>query len=169
MIFRRDDVSRENVSQVAATCASLFHGGDVVVLIGDIGAGKTTLVAEIAPLLGAKDQVTSPTFAIVAEYDLAEVQRGIKKIIHVDTYRLVGVNELYDLGLETIFAPDALTMIEWGERIEEYIDRNHFRLAIEEDLPDSRSFIFEVVGKIESERSSVLENLLLESGWSQHA
>lgn len=168
MIFRRDDVSRENMSEMAADLGAFLCGGDVVILIGDIGAGKTTLVAEMAPLLGAHVQVTSPTFAIVAEYELANEYQGIKKIIHVDTYRLVGVNELYDLGFETIFAPHALTMIEWGERIEEYIDRNHFRLIIEEQTPDTRSFVFEVVGNLDKERSSLLENRLLESGWYQN-
>jgi tRNA threonylcarbamoyladenosine biosynthesis protein TsaE len=83
----------------------------VVLLIGDLGAGKTTLAKGIVSGLGAAaaDEVSSPTFTLIHEY-------GEGRVYHVDLYRLDQPRELATLGLEEIFDRDGLVLIEWGER-----------------------------------------------------
>ncbi len=165
MKFSRDDVALDGIADIAQSVVSVIRGGDIVVLIGDIGAGKTTLVSAVATELGTPDPVTSPTFAIVAENQLTSAHNDIDTIIHVDTYRLTHVNELYDLGFETIFHDRAVTMIEWGERVEDYIDKNHFRLSIEEESPDSRAYVLELMGEHSQERVEFISQQLEQQGW----
>ena len=114
-------------------------------------------------------EATSPTFAIVAEYPLVAEVKGIKKIIHVDTYRLQSVNELYDLGLETVFDESAITFIEWGEKIEDHIDENHFRISFEDfqvnASSESRNITFEIRGNISESRLRLISELFSDSGW----
>ena len=83
----------------------------VVLLIGNLGAGKTTLAKGIASGLGAAepDDVTSPTFTLIHEY-------GGGRVYHVDLYRLEEEREVATLGLDEIFERDAVVLIEWGER-----------------------------------------------------
>ena len=83
----------------------------VVLLIGNLGAGKTTLAKGIASGLGAAepDDVTSPTFTLIHEY-------GGGRVYHVDLYRLEEEREVATLGLDEIFERDAMVLIEWGER-----------------------------------------------------
>jgi tRNA threonylcarbamoyladenosine biosynthesis protein TsaE len=96
---------------VGAAIASCLAPGDVVVLSGDLGSGKTTLAQGIAAALGVGEPVVSPTFAIVREYE------GRVPIAHVDVYRLDRVQELHDLGLEEIFDGSRVVLVEWGELV----------------------------------------------------
>jgi tRNA threonylcarbamoyladenosine biosynthesis protein TsaE len=83
----------------------------VVLLIGNLGAGKTTLAKGIAEALGAAapDEVSSPTFTLIHEY-------GGGRVYHIDLYRLEELREVATLGLDEIFDRDAIVLIEWGER-----------------------------------------------------
>lgn len=137
---RIDNISLEQLPKVAQEIVDTCNAGDVFVIVGELGTGKTTLVSEIAEQLRSTVQATSPTFAIISEYPLKYPVKGIEKIIHIDTYRLNHVNELYDLGLETLFDKNSVTFIEWGERIEEFIDHDHYKISIKEVLPDVRSY-----------------------------
>jgi tRNA threonylcarbamoyladenosine biosynthesis protein TsaE len=124
------------------TCAQAFsrvlQPGDVVVLVGDIGAGKTTFVSALARAYGITDEVTSPTFAIVAEYSSDKA-----RLVHIDTYRLTHVNELFDLGIETLFSDASITLIEWGDRIADVLDQSHFTLSFDDERDDVRTITFE--------------------------
>ena len=92
---------------IAAAFASKLVGGDVVLLHGDLGAGKTTFTKGIARALGVKDVVTSPTFTIVKEYEGDRL-----RLFHMDMYRLTG--DITELGLEEYFErKDGVTVIEW--------------------------------------------------------
>jgi len=103
--------SSEQTRAIATVLASSLGEGDVVVLSGDMGAGKTTFVQGAAEALGVKARVTSPTFVLMREYE------GRARVVHVDVYRLSSLQELIDLGYEELFASDAVTFIEWGDAV----------------------------------------------------
>lgn len=108
----------------------------LVILRGDLGAGKTTLVKGIADALNAADpeDVTSPTFTLVHEYQGPKV-----KLYHLDLYRLETERELLTLGLDEMIAePDALVLVEWGEKFQSIIDRATGEVAIENLGGDER-------------------------------
>lgn len=105
--------------RVAAAVASVLRPGDVVVLSGSLGAGKTTFAQGALAALGVQGPVTSPTFAIVQEY------RGRIPVIHADLYRLDRLQEVYDLGFEEVLQDGAVTFIEWGERISQLLPADH--------------------------------------------
>ncbi len=89
--------------------------GAVVLLIGDLGAGKTTLAKGIAQGLGAAapEEVTSPTYTLIHEYS------GERKVYHIDLYRLEQASEAAALGIDELMDGDAVLLVEWGERFPE--------------------------------------------------
>lgn len=97
----------------------------VVLLIGNLGAGKTTLAKGIVNGLGAAaaDEVSSPTFTLIHEY-------GEGRVYHVDLYRLDEPREVATLGLEEIFERDGLVLIEWGERFPRLLPANRTEIRI---------------------------------------
>jgi len=95
-------------------CAQL-KPGTVVALVGPLGAGKTTLVQMIALELGITARVTSPTFALVKEYEVPNKARKISRMYHIDLYRLDRIDD--DLGFEEYFADiDSVVFVEWAEK-----------------------------------------------------
>lgn len=138
-MFEQNSVTLDDLDDVASSLAKMFKGGDIVLFSAEMGSGKTTLISKLAKALGVETQVTSPTFAIVESYPLNDPVNSIEQLIHIDTYRLTHVNELYDLGFETIFAENALTGIEWVDRIEAFIDKGHFVVSIDEVDEDTRN------------------------------
>src|SRR6195952_4860467 len=99
----------------------LLPAPKVIVLRGDLGAGKTTLVKGIAAALGAAEaeEVRSPTFTLVPEYRVMKVRR-----FHLDLYRLETERELLTLGLDEMAEePDALVLVEWGEKFPSVVER----------------------------------------------
>jgi tRNA threonylcarbamoyladenosine biosynthesis protein TsaE len=105
-----------------------------VLLIGNLGAGKTTLAKGIAKGLGAADpdQVSSPTFTLIHEYGKAH------KVYHVDLYRLDRVGEVAALGLEELFEKDSVVLIEWGERFPQIMPAERIEIRIETGDGDQR-------------------------------
>ena len=97
----------------------------VVLLIGNLGAGKTTLAKGLVKGLGAADpaDVSSPTFTLIHEY-------GGGRVYHVDLYRLETLREVETLGLEELFERDALVLIEWGERFERFLPEERIEIRI---------------------------------------
>jgi tRNA threonylcarbamoyladenosine biosynthesis protein TsaE len=116
----------------------------LIVLRGDLGTGKTTLVKGIAVALGAADaeDVTSPTFTLVHEY------RGPKvRLFHLDLYRLETERELLTLGLDEMAEePDALVLVEWGEKFPSVVARADGEIAIEHAGGDERLFLVRLKG-----------------------
>lgn len=120
----------------------LLPAPKMIVLRGDLGAGKTTLVKSLAAALGAAEveDVTSPTFTLVHEY------RGPKvKVFHLDLYRLETERELLTLGLEEMAEePDALVLVEWGEKFPSVMARADGEISIENLGGDERLFLLRV-------------------------
>ena len=104
--------SPARTAAVATAVAGQLRAGDVVLLHGELAAGKTTFVAAAAAALGSPDQVTSPTFMLAQFYGGGRVP-----VLHIDTYRLAGVAEFRDLGLEEQLA-ESVTLVEWGGLVE---------------------------------------------------
>jgi tRNA threonylcarbamoyladenosine biosynthesis protein TsaE len=110
-------LSAAETRAVGNAIASCLAPGDVVVLAGDLGSGKTTLAQGIAAGLGVTEPVVSPTFAIVREYE------GEVPVAHVDVYRLDHVQELHDLGFEEIVDGSRVVLVEWGELVAPILPR----------------------------------------------
>jgi tRNA threonylcarbamoyladenosine biosynthesis protein TsaE len=111
----------------------------LVVLRGEVGAGKTTLVKGIAAALGAatEDDVTSPTFTLVHEYAGPNV-----RVYHLDLYRLETEKELATLGIDEMAAEmDALVLVEWGERFESIVSRMDAEIAMEHGEGNERGMM----------------------------
>lgn len=103
--------------EVGRKLVRLLAPPQLMILRGDLGTGKTTLVKGIAQALDAAepDEVTSPTFSLIHEYD-GELDGKPVKLFHLDVYRLEGERQLESLGLDELLTPDALVLVEWGEK-----------------------------------------------------
>lgn len=118
-----------------------FDGKRIVCLMGDLGAGKTTLTQAVCGLLGVKDDVVSPTFSIINVY---RGGRAFEEIYHIDLYRIDDVSELDEIGFDEILYSDALVIVEWADRYAQLFpdEALWIKLGIEEDgtryavLPD---------------------------------
>jgi tRNA threonylcarbamoyladenosine biosynthesis protein TsaE len=102
----------ETTRKVAGAVADLTVAGDVILLDGDLGAGKTTFTQGFAKQLGVTEPVTSPTFTLVRRYPTSA---GFD-LYHADLYRLEHLNEVIDLGLNELLDEGAAAVIEWGEK-----------------------------------------------------
>jgi tRNA threonylcarbamoyladenosine biosynthesis protein TsaE len=122
--------SLSELKNVAQEVIESLEGRTVVLLRGEMGAGKTTLISRIAAYLGAEDTVTSPTFALVNQYEGSEC-----RIYHFDFYRIEEIEEVFDLGYEEYFYSGDLCFVEWPEKIEPLLpdDAMTVRITVGED------------------------------------
>lgn len=111
---------------------SKLKGSDVICLNGDLGAGKTTLTKSIGKGMGIDDYITSPTFNIINEYysDL--------NLYHFDTYRLENIDDVEYLGFDEYFYSDGVCIIEWADRIKEFLPDQYLELNIKKIDDDKR-------------------------------
>ncbi len=109
------------LSVLAQALARAIRPGDVVLLVGDLGAGKTTLTQRVASALGVVDRVTSPTFTIAHTYDTGP-GAPIRSLMHLDAYRLGGADDLDAVGLFDSLDDGAAALIEWGDIVAEAFD-----------------------------------------------
>lgn len=129
--------SLSELPRVAEAVIEALDGRSVVLLRGGMGAGKTTLVSRIAALLGAEDTVTSPTFALVNQYEGPQC-----RIYHFDFYRIDSIEEVFDLGYEEYFYSGDLCLVEWPEKIEPLIPDDAMVVRI--TAGDDEQRIFEI-------------------------
>lgn len=113
--------TEEQTQELAHELASQIKGGEVIALVGDLGAGKTTFAQYFAQALGVTTHVQSPTFVLMRQYTTQRHPAHL--LLHLDAYRLSSLDELYDLGLDThIGQPHAVVVIEWADKIKKYLD-----------------------------------------------
>ncbi len=140
---------------ISAVCAA----GDVVVLLGDLGAGKTHFAKGFAAALGCTDHVSSPTFTLVHRYDAAP------PLYHLDLYRLGGPEEVDEIGFSEVLDDDAIVLVEWGDRAGELLpaDLLEIQMFLGGD-DDERHIELRPSGPSWAARSAALHSAL--SPWS---
>ncbi len=126
----------DNIRAAAQEFIKNMGEARVFAFYGKMGAGKTTFVKAICEELGVEDVITSPTFAIINEYE------GEETIYHFDFYRIKKLEEVYDMGYEDYFYSGALCFIEWPELIEEILPDDAVRVSITEQPDGSRLVSF---------------------------
>lgn len=127
--------SLNELDSVAQAVLDALDGRTVVAFDAPMGAGKTTLISRIAALLGADDAVTSPTFAIVNQYE------GSRTIYHFDMYRIERVEEALDFGSEEYLSSGELCLVEWPEKIEPLLPDDTMVVKIEIISDTARRFV----------------------------
>jgi tRNA threonylcarbamoyladenosine biosynthesis protein TsaE len=149
----------DDTRSVGEAFADLLRPRDAVILTGELGAGKTTLVQGIARGLGVTDRVVSPTFTLVREY------RGRLEVAHVDVYRLERIQDVMDLGLEELGDGEAVLLVEWGDAVEEILPADHVTVELTGvDDDEARRLTFTPGGQSWVERWERLEQAM--SPWS---
>ena len=121
--------------------ASKLNGGDIILLQGELGAGKTTMTKGIAKGLGIEDDIVSPTFTLMNVYNTVESQKfNVKSLVHIDTYRLESEENLIEIGVEDYLGePEIVTIIEWPEKIKDLIaDKKTIEISIVKLSDNSR-------------------------------
>jgi len=139
MKLRSESAARTRA--IAARLAGVVAPGDVILVVGDLGSGKTTFVQGLAAGLDVAEPVTSPTYTIVQEY------RGRLPLVHVDVYRLDRMHEFDDLAVDELGAARGVTVVEWGDVVALALPADHLLVRIEvTDAPDERVIVFEPAG-----------------------
>jgi len=125
--------------EVGRKLVRLLKPPQLLLLRGELGTGKTTLVKGIAQAIDAAepDEVTSPTFTLLHEYDGTLDYKPVK-LYHIDVYRLEGERQLETLGLDELLTPDALVLVEWGEKFKSIRKKATGEIAIASAGGDSR-------------------------------
>ncbi len=128
---------------VASALAQLARTGDVIILAGEMGAGKTAFAQGFADALGVDEPVTSPTFTLVHTYDSGRVN-----LHHADLYRLDRMSEVADLALAELVEGDGILLVEWGDVAASMLgDHLELRLQHDDDDENSRRIVVRGVGR----------------------
>ena len=145
--------SPEYTIKIGNNLAKLLSKGDVVVLSGDLGAGKTKFVEGFLHNFGLQDEISSPTFNIINEYITSD-----NNIYHFDVYRLEDSDEFYAIGGEEYFEK-GICLIEWGELISDVLPKDYIHVTINKDSNNEDLRIFEFEVNDDSKYINVLNKL----------
>ncbi|MEE1120927.1 MAG: tRNA (adenosine(37)-N6)-threonylcarbamoyltransferase complex ATPase subunit type 1 TsaE [Prevotella sp.] len=124
----------DNINITVKKFISAIGENKVIAFYGKMGAGKTTFIKALCEELGVRDVITSPTFAIVNEYNAST-----QSIFHFDFYRIKKIEEVYDMGYEDYIYSGNLCLIEWPELIEELLPEDTLRVTIEQNADNTRT------------------------------
>lgn len=125
----------EELSKVSDLLISWRDKSNIIAFYGNMGAGKTTLVKNLCSKLGVQDEVNSPTFALVNEYQT----ETFDSVFHFDFYRIKSLEEVFDIGYEDYFYGDSLCLLEWPELIDPIMPEHFIKVEIAlGDTDDSR-------------------------------
>lgn len=126
--------SVEETEKAGAALAAALRPGDVVALIGEIGAGKTTFVRGLAQGLGVHaSSVASPSFVLVRQYSA-----GRLPLFHADLFRLEGMPEAFSVGLEEFYDQGGVTLIEWGNKVPGVLPEEYLEIRFDVADPETR-------------------------------
>ena len=128
--------SPEATRGVAAALAGLCVPGDVLLLSGDLGAGKTTFAQGFGRAVGIDEPVTSPTFTLVRQYEVPPGPTGVRTLLHADVYRLDHLDEIADLGLGQLVEDGGVALVEWGDAAEPVLGAGALSLLLVADPGD---------------------------------
>ena len=123
----------------AEKIAAKLKKGDIIVLSGELGAGKTKFTEGILTYFGLQNEISSPTFTIVNEYNAPQFD-----IYHFDLYRLADLDEFYAIGGEEYFSK-GICIIEWGELIKDILPKNYIEIDIKKDEDDENKRILTII------------------------
>ena len=123
--MQKTTFSPEETKEFGRTLAKELKAGSVVALTGPLGSGKTVLIQGICSGLGVTESVTSPSFVIINEYP------GRVKVYHFDLYRLENIEEFIKLGYEEYFYGNGITLIEWAEKIKNFLPQERMEINLE--------------------------------------
>lgn len=142
--------SEDETKQIAYTLASKLKKGNILLLVGELGSGKTKFTEGFLSFWNLEDEISSPTFTIVNEYSSKDIN-----IYHFDVYRLSDVDEFFEIGGLEYFEK-GISIIEWGNMIESIIPKDFIKITFlkDEQKSDLRTLVFET-------NSSYLENTIL--------
>jgi tRNA threonylcarbamoyladenosine biosynthesis protein TsaE len=143
---------------VGAAISALVRGGDLVLLAGELGAGKTAFAQGFGVALGVVEPITSPTFVLARDYE-----DGRLPFHHLDVYRLDQMSEVYDIGLPEVLDDGGVTLIEWGDAIMPSLPADFLEVRLTfgaED--DERTIVVRAVGRSWSARTNALGRGLAE-------
>ena len=133
-MFSKAINSLQDLPLAARDFLTTFKDDRIFAFYGKMGSGKTTFIKELSLQMGTTDNITSPTFALINEYDLPFHQ----KIFHFDFYRIKDLNEAMDIGYYDYIESGNYCMMEWSEKIEPLLPDHYVHISIEPTGPDSR-------------------------------
>ncbi|MBT7553082.1 tRNA (adenosine(37)-N6)-threonylcarbamoyltransferase complex ATPase subunit type 1 TsaE [bacterium] len=130
----------KETNKVANDLATNLESGQLITLSGNLGAGKTVFVKALAAGLGISETITSPTFVLMKSYKVE--YKKIKQLIHVDCYRLDGIEDVSDIGLQDFLNdPQTLVVIEWADKLDNLPKKNRIDVKIESLGQDKRKVV----------------------------
>ncbi|PCG18853.1 tRNA (adenosine(37)-N6)-threonylcarbamoyltransferase complex ATPase subunit type 1 TsaE [Brachyspira sp. G79] len=128
-----------NIDDIAQYLKSILKDGDIMIMQGNLGFGKTTFVRILSKLLESDNIVSSPSFTLINEYDI--ILNGKESILrHVDLYRLDSREELDDIGFKDKIKENGITIIEWGNKFIDYFEVPYYLFEIEMKEENSRLY-----------------------------
>ena len=131
--------SEKDTINIAYNLAPYLKKGDIIILSGELGCGKTKFTEGILKYYGLENEISSPTFTIVNEYNAKDVN-----IYHFDVYRLEDVEEFYAIGGEEYFL-NGICVIEWGEMIEEALPHDYLKINFSKMKDDNNKRIIDII------------------------
>lgn len=139
VIKEENNISIENIETIAEFFAGILKDGDIIIMEGNLGFGKTTFVRVLSRFLESDDIVSSPSFTLINEYDI--MLKGRESILrHVDLYRLENEEELDNIGFKDKIRENGITMIEWGSKFIDYFDKPYYLFEIEMKEENNRLY-----------------------------
>lgn len=152
--------NEEITKQLAFDLAKLTQAGDIFILTGDLGAGKTTFTKGFAEGLGIKQMIKSPTYTLIREYD-----SGRLPLYHMDVYRLT--EGASDLGLDEYLEGDGVCVIEWGHLIKSELDSPYIEIFLDKITDNERQFSMVAYSEAANKKIHDLTAQLAQQGWGE--